>query len=274
MIIMTRKEMDNAGPTLIKQVYVKSILTRSRIPGVDYSLNPYVGCEFGCLYCYADIMAKHTLHRERWGKFVDIKVNAPFLLDKELEKNKPGIVILSSATDPYQLVEKRYQLTRKCLEILIKYNERYSVSILTRSPLVLRDVDLFREFSDIKVGLSITTDNERIRRLFEPGTHSSLSRIATLKRLKSMGIKTYAFIGPMLPMDAKNLAHMLSGSVDSVYLDRLNYPKKVSKLYHKHHLKHFLDEAYFRKVLETFTHFFHKEGTLTTFANKSNNTIH
>lgn len=240
----------------IREIEVKGMLARSRIPGIDYSLNPYVGCWFGCRYCYASFMRHFTNHEEPWGEFVDAKINAPEVLQRQLERAKPCHIVLSLVTDPYQPLEKRYELTRCCLEVFLKLRTRseyFSLSILTRSALVLRDMDLLKQIKNLEVGLSITTDDDAIRKLFEPRAHSIPSRIEALRRLKAGGIKTYAFVGPMLPMNPEKLAKSLVGTADRVMLDRMNYIWKTRQLYEKHGLGFALEPGYFaatRRALE------------------------
>jgi DNA repair photolyase len=188
-------------------------------------------------------MKRFTGHLEPWGEFVDVKVNAPQLLRKQLKRARQGIVSLSTVTDPYQPLEKRYKLTRGCLEALLDH--QFSVSILTRSPLCLRDIDLFRQFKNIDVGFSVTTHDEAIKKVFEPYSPPIHSRVEALKALRSEKIGTYAFIGPMLPLDPKPLVMMLDGLVDEVLIDRLNYTNKVKSLYRKTKLDKYLDEDYF-----------------------------
>src|SRR5512138_999988 len=125
---------------IINEVRVKGILSRSKV--YDYVVNPYTGCQHGCSYCYARFMKKFTGHREPWGEFVDVKINAPDLLQKEIIKKKPGMVWVSGVCDPYQPLESRYRLTRRCLEVLALH--RWPVIVQTRSPLVTRDLDLLR----------------------------------------------------------------------------------------------------------------------------------
>ena len=102
------------------EIQAKSILSKSKVQA--YALNPYVGCEHDCSYCYARFMKKFTQHDEAWGNFVDVKINAPEILKKEVLKKKKGKVWISGTCDPYQALENKYQLTRKCLEILSKYD--------------------------------------------------------------------------------------------------------------------------------------------------------
>jgi len=137
---------------IVKEIYAKTILSKSKVS--DYTINPYVGCEHGCTYCYARFMKRFTGHREKWGSFVDVKINAARLLQREIEKKRAGRVWISGVCDPYQPIEKRYELTRRCLEILSKYG--WPVTIQTKSPLVKRDLELLRTFNDIEAGLTIT----------------------------------------------------------------------------------------------------------------------
>lgn len=213
----------------IRSVAVKSVLSRSGISGIDYSLNPYIGCLFGCRYCYADFVARYRGRTEPWGAFVDIKSNAPEVLRRELGRRAPGRVSLSLVTDPYQGVEREARITRRCLEALAEA-PAFAVSILTRSPLVTRDADLFSRMPDVEVGMSVPTGDDAIRRITEPRAPAIEARLAALRRLKAAGVRTYAFVGPMLPMDPRDLARRLLGAVDWVLLDRLNYSWKIRDL--------------------------------------------
>jgi DNA repair photolyase len=230
----------------VKEILVKTVLTKTAIPGFDYCINPYIGCGHGCRYCYASFMKRFTGHLEPWGEFVDVKVNAAYLLRKQLKRAGHGVVALSTVTDPYQPAEKKYQLTRKCLEALL--DAQLSVNLLTRSPLCLRDMDLFKRFKRIEVGFSITTHDEGIKKIFEPCSPSILSRVKALRVLRQEKIGTYAFIGPTLPLDPKPLVTMLDGLVDEVLVDRMNYPNKVKAIYDKAGLDQYLEEDYFRLV--------------------------
>lgn len=258
----------------LKIIETKTALSKSRIPGIDYTINPYFGCEFGCSYCYADFMSKFSKNYKffsenaNWGEFVGVKINIAEKLKSEILKlesktsffqnrNKPSIW-LSIVTDPYQPVEKKFKLTRKCLEILLEF--QYPVGILTRSPLVLRDVDLLTQFDSIEVGFSITTDNDRIRKIFEPKAPSIISRVKALEKLKSSGVKTFAFIGPILPMDAKNLAREIIGLVDYVLVDKMNYIWKTEKIYRINRLDFAIGEDYFKAVAEEIYSEFSSKG--------------
>ncbi len=232
----------------IREINVKSILTRSGIPGADYCINPYVGCSHGCRYCYAIFMKRYTGHPEEWGGFVDVKMNAPETLNKQASRAPRGKVIISSVTDAYQPLESRYRITRQCLEILLSH--QFSVDILTKSPLVIRDIDLIKKFKNLEVGVSITTEDDRIRKIFEPRAPSIEARIQTLKSLYNQGIKTYAFIGPMLPMNPEILSEKISPYLHSVLIDRMNYVSRTRAMYHDLGLNHWLDRGWLIKIMQ------------------------
>jgi DNA repair photolyase len=242
----------------IREIFSKTILTRTAIPGLDYCINPYVGCGHGCRYCYASFMKRFTGHQEAWGEFVDVKVNAPGLLRRQLKRAKPGIVCLSTVTDPYQPLEKVYRLTRRCLEALL--DDQFPVRLLTRSWLCLRDIDLFKRFKNIEVGLSITTDADSVRKILEPHSPSIESRLRALRTLRQEKIKTYVFVGPMLPLDPVKLVTMLEGLVDEVLIDRVNYQNKVKSLYRKAGWERYLEGNYFLLVGRELKERFEEKG--------------
>jgi DNA repair photolyase len=203
---------------IIKEILAKSILSKSRI--YDYALNPYTGCQHACRYCYARYMKRFTGHTEAWGDFVDVKINAVDLLKKEITRKKPGRVWVSGVCDPYQPLEARYKLTRRCLEILVEH--QWPVAVQTRSPLVLRDIDILKKARDLSVGLSITTADEKIRKLFEPKAPPIPARIRALDQLHQAGISTIAMIAPLLP-GAEGLKELLEGKTDRIFIDKMHY---------------------------------------------------
>jgi DNA repair photolyase len=227
---------------VVREVFARSILNKSKI--YDYALNPYIGCQHGCTYCYARFMKKFTGHREPWGKYVDVKINAPDLLRKEVKRKPKGNVWISGVCDPYQPLEKRYRLTRACLEILVEDN--WAIRVQTRSPLVVRDIDILKNATDIEVGLSVTTANDSVRKLFEPFAPSISSRLEALQELHNAGIRTCAMIAPMLP-GAEGLANELTGKVDHVLADRLNY-RYADWVFKKHHLEYAMTDEFFRRT--------------------------
>ena len=206
-------------------VECRSALGRSRIYGVDYSINPYVGCEHGCAYCFARFMIRYAGASEGWGQFVNVKVNAPNVLEGQLRAAKKGLVLLSSVTDPYQPIENKHYLTRRILELLVTAD--FPVSILTKSSLVLRDMDLIGKLSRSEVGLTMVTLDEDVARNFEPKASPIKERLEALKTLSGSGIETYAFIGPILPHITEEsleelVAKLAKTPVKRVLIDRLN----------------------------------------------------
>ncbi len=210
----------------IRFIKAKSILNRSKLGG--YTLNPYLGCLHGCVYCYNHHFIKAIGYQEKWGNFLEIKFNAPEILEKEIRSGKlKDEVFLSTITDPYNPLEKIHQLTRKCLEILLKY--QWSVSILTKSDLILRDLDLFKKFKyRIEIGFTITTLNPVAQKILEPAASLVERRIDALKKIKKLGLKTYVFIGPILPLftNLKQIFEVLKDKTDKIWFDTLNTKKE------------------------------------------------
>ncbi|MEM5790753.1 MAG: radical SAM protein [Candidatus Aenigmatarchaeota archaeon] len=193
----------------------------------NYCINCYVGCEHACVYCYASYYTKkYTKHKEEWGSFVDIKINTPEILMKEILRKKKGSVFISSLTDPYQPLEKKYKLTRKCIEILLRNN--FSIWLQTKSSLVARDIDILKKFKEnCEVGFTVITLNEKIREIFEPFSSPIKERLEVLKFLKENGIKTFLFFGPILPyFSDENLEEFFNVAkeleVDTIWVDKLN----------------------------------------------------
>jgi DNA repair photolyase len=209
---------------ITKEVRCKSLLNPSKL--AVYCINPYVGCQHACAYCYADsITRRFSRHTEAWGEFVDIKTNAPEVLRKEISRKKKGTVFISSLTDAYQPLEKRYELTRELLEILLE--NQFLVCIQTKSSLVARDIDLLKKFNDAEVGFTITTLDDSVRKNFEPFSCPITERLEALRLLKENGIRTYIFVGPVLPyLTDKNLEELVKTAcelrVDYLWFDKLN----------------------------------------------------
>ena len=239
---------------MIKEIQAKSILSKSQI--YDYALNAYVGCQHTCVYCYAKFMKRFTGHRELWGDFVDIKINAPELLAHEVKKKKIGRVWISGVCDAYQPVEEKYMITRKCIEILVEHG--WPCTIQTKSPLVVRDIEILKRSVDCEVGFTITTADEKVRRIFEPGAPPIGKRIEALAILHSAGIKTFVMVAPLLP-GAEGLVDVLKGKVDHVLIDRLNY-HYADLAYKKHGMQGALDDSFFFQKGEDLRTAFEKEG--------------
>lgn len=241
---------------IIKEIEAKSILSKSQI--YDYALNAYVGCQHGCVYCYAKFMKRFTGHREPWGAFVDVKINAAELLAREVKKKKKGRVWISGVCDAYQPLEKKYLLTRRCLEILVE--QGWPITIQTKSPLVLRDLAILKRSTDAEVGFTITTADEKVRSLFEPGAPPIAKRVEALGILHKEGIRTFVMIAPLLP-HAEGLVDMLKGRVDHVLIDRYNY-HYADRAYKKHGLTWAQEEDFFLEKGEELRAAFEKAGTV------------
>lgn len=160
-----------------------------------WSLNPYVGCQHACTYCYVP----DTIHAERWkwGTYVVTKPGIARRLAQEMKRRPRATVYISTATDPYQPLEQEQEATRQCLEVLARAD--WPVDILTRSPLVLRDLDVLGRFTQVRVGMSIPTLDDGLRRLIEPAAPPIAARLDTLRRLHEEGIETYGNYCPAYP---------------------------------------------------------------------------
>jgi len=239
---------------IVKELRAKTILSKSRV--LDYTINPYIGCEHGCTYCYARFIKRFTGHKEEWGQFADVKINAPSLLQQEIGIKKIGRVWISGLGDPYQPLERQYELTRKCLEILSRHG--WPVTVQTKSALVLRDIELLRKLKGLEVTFSIATADENIKRLFEPNSPPLRGRIEALEKLHSYGIKTSVMIAPMLP-EAESLALQLKAIVDHVLIDRMNY-HYADWVFRKYNLEYALTEHFFAEKKKELASAFEKEG--------------
>ncbi|GAG41148.1 unnamed protein product [marine sediment metagenome] len=193
-------------------------------------------------------MRRYSGHSEAWGEFVDVKVNAPEVLKKQLDKAKKGTVWISSVCDPYQPLEAKYELTRRCLKELVK--KQFPVNIQTKSKLVLRDMDLFQELEEIEVGFTITTDDEGVAKLFEPRATPVKERLRALERIHSLGIKTFAFVGPLLPGNPEKLIEDLKGKVDKIFIDRMNYLSSIKGFYRQVGLQKETTDRFFHEYKE------------------------
>jgi len=207
-----------------REVECKTVLNRSKLG--DYSLNCYGGCAHACAYCYARYMERFRPHAEPWGQFVDIKVNAPDVLLRQAARMTPGEVFVSSACDAWQPVEAARGLTRECCRILLAHN--FNLYALTKSDLILRDFDVFA-MGDVCVGTTVTTLDERLAALWEPGAAPVARRLEVLRRAHEAGFRTSVMFGPLLPFLSDNLESLrglLSMAadlqIDTVYVDIMN----------------------------------------------------
>lgn len=254
----------------MREIFARSILSKSGIGGVDYSINPYLGCSHGCIYCYARLYTerfwKDLAGDLEWGHFIFPKVNAPRLLKKEIRRKKAGLILLSSVTDPYVPQESIYKITRRILGILA--NGDFFVSILTKSPLVTRDLDILSRLKEAEVGFSISGLDSPVLSRFEPRAPSVKLRLQALRKLSSEGISTYAFISPILPGITESRLESLFKEIKKASPDRImadllrirpglwNPIKKVVKSFLPHHFQVYneirFDLSYFYNLKERF----------------------
>src|SRR3989339_1588059 len=185
----------------IREIRASSILIKSGLPAADWVINPYNGCLFGCMYCYAAQIARWKHPDEIWGNYLDVKINASELLKNELEKlvirrshhiYDFGSIFFSSVTDPYVGMEAKYKLTRKCLEVLADFGYEGSINVQTKSALVTRDIDVLKRLKNVSVGCTVTTLDDAVSRFFEGNAPPVTDRIKSLKMLHDVGISTYA----------------------------------------------------------------------------------
>ena len=219
---------------------VREILVdRALIPQAPghYYLNAYVGCMIGCEFCYLAERAELSRRLEgrsevAWGRYVDVKINAPEVLRREVAASPPGFVRMSPIlTDPYQPLERTYRITRQCLEVLL--GTGFVPGVLTRAGRVREDAELLSRFPRAVVGISIPTDDDAVRRAFEPGGDPIEERLAALEACHRAGILTVAVIQPMLPMDPDRLAARLAPFVRAVRVDRMYGGERVRRLYER-----------------------------------------
>lgn len=210
----------------------KNIITKSKLPDADYVINPYTGCLHSCIYCYAEFMKRFARIDEDWGNFAVVKNFT--LKPSSMSKYKDKTILISSVTDPYQAIEKKYKQMHKILQGL--QNCEGKIEVLTKSSLVLRDIELLKAIPNITVGISLNTMDDNFRKIIEPRTSSVNDRLNALKILHSNGIKTYLFIAPIFPglTDVQQLVEETASYVDYFLLENLNlrgnYKDRVLKM--------------------------------------------
>lgn len=218
----------------VVEVEAKSILVPSKLPDADYVINPYTGCAFGCAYCYASYMGRYVGEEtSSWGEYVYVKTNSVELARSDVMSMKPekreATLLLSSVTDPYQGVESKYRLTRGILEVLVEAQWPGRVGILTKSPLVTRDIDLLRQLPRPEVGLTVTTTDDNISKWLEVRAPKASARLRALRELADAGLPVYAFVGPLLPhfrSSPELLDRLFAGLAESgvaeLYIEHIN----------------------------------------------------
>jgi DNA repair photolyase len=216
---------------IVRLIQCKSALAESAL--ADWCINCYVGCEHGCRYCYARYMKRFTAHNEPWGDFVDVRVNAPEVLAREVRRKKRGRVFLSSVCDGWQPLEREFQVTRGCLRILVESG--WPVCVLTKSALVRRDLDLLEKASDSDLGVTVTAADEKVREKIEPCASATAERLDALAEAGKRGIEVWAFLGPFIPglTDTQEniewlIARVAPLPITHFYVDRLNFRSGVA----------------------------------------------
>jgi DNA repair photolyase len=219
----------DSRPIIVRETVCKTILNRSAIS--DYSLNCYTGCAHGCVYCYARFMQRFHPHPEPWGEFVDVKVNAVEVLRRQLRRAEPGEVFVSSACDGWQPIEARCGLTQRCCQLLLEHG--FQVNVLSKSALVLRDLEMFAGRS-ATIGVTVTTLEEPLRMLWEPGCASVQQRFGVLEQARRAELKTSIMFGPLLPFLSDSQAAIDSLlqraadlRIDTIWVDALNPRPRV-----------------------------------------------
>lgn len=227
----------------VNEIEAKTILTKSGLPGSDWVINPYNGCQFSCQYCYAAQIGRWKHPDEEWGSYLDVKINAADVLQKELVKLQRkfrskdwGSIFLASVTDPYTGLEVKYQITRKCLEELVNFGYEGQISIQTKSPLVTKDIEILKKLKKLAVGFTITTLDDKVSRFLETMAPPVSARIEALEKLHEAGIETYAFIGPILPHFVNNkeaiekiLDQLEKVGVNEVWFEQINLSPKIKE---------------------------------------------
>ncbi|SHG18431.1 DNA repair photolyase [Tenacibaculum mesophilum] len=255
------KESADNNKTTYLEIYPKTILNKVKSPdiGFSYSMNPYQGCEHGCIYCYA----RNT--HEYWGYSAGLdferkilyKTNAPELLEKKLRSRnwQPQNIMFSGNTDCYQPIEKKLEITRKMLQVLLKL--KHPASMITKNALILRDLDILKEMAAmnlVRVNISITSLLEETRRVVEPRTATIEKRLETVKTLAENNIPVNVMMAPIIPsinsheilplvkkvseLGATSVAYTivrLNGAIGEIFTNwvRKTYPDRANKILHQ-----------------------------------------
>jgi len=209
----------------VKAIPCKSALSRSTLPGLTYTFNPYVGCQHGCLYCYVPDVLKGRVSSSEWGREVLVKEGVLDRLRADLRRLRPGVVGVSTVTDPYQPVERSLGMTRAALSMF--RDAGFPVSVQTKSSLVLRDLDVMKR-GDFEVGMTVTSMDDAFRRRFEPGASPPEERAHALEEVSSKGVRTWIFYGPIIPgfndspEEIESIASLAQRTKSRILYDRLN----------------------------------------------------
>ena len=200
---VTPDRPNQLGQAAVEYSPVRDILTRASgfMGEYDYTLNPYSGCSFGCTYCYAAFFSMSREKRDRWGYWITVKDNAVSKMERFKRSLDGKLIYMSSVTDPYQPIEHKLKITRDLLKILAERHKPKLV-VQTRSPLITRDCDLFQSIEDnggrVQVNMTVTTDDEDIRRTFEPYCPSNSVRMRAIAEIMAAGIDACITMTPLL----------------------------------------------------------------------------
>lgn len=223
---------------LEKEIEAKDYLTKSNLPASDYVINPYIGCPHGCKYCYASFMKRFTGHSEEWGSFIDIKrCSSP--ISKKRVKGKT--VFIASVTDCYNPYEEKYCITQNILKQLL--DAECTVNISTKSSLILRDVELLKQFKDLTAAISMNTLDEGFKSDMDNAS-SIAERLNTLRTLHENGIHTVLFMSPIFPeiTDYKQIIEESRRYVAEYWFENLNlrgeYKAQILKYINKNYPQH------------------------------------
>lgn len=203
---------------LIKEIDVQSVMTKSSLPVGGYSVNPYVGCPHACKYCYASFMKRFTGHTEPWGDFLDVKHWKPITDPHKYDGQR---IVIGSVTDGYNPYEEEFRNTRRLLQEL--KGSRAEIMICTKSDLVLRDLDLLKQFPKVTVSWSVNTLDETFRADMDRAV-SIERRLKAMKQVYDEGIRTVCFVSPIFPgiTDVKAIIQRVADFADLVWLENLN----------------------------------------------------
>lgn len=203
---------------IIRQIDVRSVMTRSSLPVGGYSVNPYVGCPHACKYCYASFMKRFTGHTEPWGTFLDVKHWKPIDNPHKYDGQR---VVIGSVTDGYNPYEKDFLRTRRLLEEL--QGSQAEILVCTKSDLVLRDVDLLKQFPRVTVSWSINTLDETFRADMDRAV-SIERRLEAMREVYQAGIRTVCFISPIFPgiTEVKAIIERVKDFTDLIWMENLN----------------------------------------------------
>jgi len=256
-------EVAEGKRVMVREIEEERVLFADEAPRAYY-LNPYVGCMLACPFCYAIHRADFSralvgLPRAPWGKWVDVKINAPEVLARELGEHEPGTVRMSPiVTDPYQPVERRYRITRRCIEVM--QPTAYRPAVLTRSSLVREDLPLLARCHQAIGGVSIPTDDEEVLAALEPGTEPVSARVETLRAIREAGLTTFAILQPMLPLDPGRLVDLVAPWAEAVRIGPLFEKHRVRAIYERLGRTEALDDAWERSTFAELSARFEARG--------------